>query len=149
MRCVIQRVSSASVTVDGEIIGEIGAGFMVLVGVCQTDEAKDLKYMAEKIPNLRIFEDDEGKMNRSLLDTGGAILAVSQFTLYGDARGSRRPSFIQAARSEKALPMYEELVAAWRSMGICVETGRFGAHMEVSLVNDGPVTLLMDSTKSF
>lgn len=149
MRCVIQRVTSASVTVEGETVGHIGPGFLVLVGVSDLDEAKDMEYMADKVPNLRIFEDDAGKMNRSLLDAGGAILAVSQFTLYGDARGGRRPSFIQAARPEKAIPLYEGLVAAWRSQGIPVETGRFGAHMTVSLVNDGPVTLLLDSTKGF
>ena len=149
MRCVIQRVTSASVTVEGETVGHIGPGFLVLVGVSDLDEAKDMQYMADKVPNLRIFEDDAGKMNRSLLDTGGAILAVSQFTLYGDARGGRRPSFIQAARPEKAIPLYEGLVGAWRSQGIPVETGRFGAHMAVSLVNDGPVTLLLDSTKGF
>jgi len=149
MRCVIQRVNEASVTIDGECVGRIDRGFMILIGVNVDDTDKDLKYMAEKVPNLRIFEDDAGKMNRSLLDVGGEILAVSQFTLYGDARGSRRPSFITAARPEKANPMYEELVAAWRAQGIHVETGRFGADMQVALVNDGPVTLLMDSTKAF
>lgn len=105
--------------------------------------------MAEKVPNLRVFEDEAGKMNRSLLDVGGEVLAVSQFTLYGDARGGRRPSFITAARPEKANPMYEELVAAWRAQGLHVETGRFGADMQVALVNDGPVTILMDSTRAF
>lgn len=149
VRCVIQRVSSASVTVDGEVLGSIGRGFLVLVGVHVDDTEKDLRYMAEKVPNLRVFEDEAGKMNRSLLDVGGEVLAVSQFTLYGDARGGRRPSFITAARPEKANPMYEELVAAWRAQGLHVETGRFGADMQVALVNDGPVTILMDSTRAF
>lgn len=147
MRCVIQRVTQASVTVEGETVGRIGPGFMVLIGVSVDDTDKDVRYMSEKVPNLRIFEDDEGKMNRSLLDVGGAILAVSQFTLYGDARGGRRPSFITAARPEEANALYESLVSAWRAQGVTVETGRFRTHMEVSLVNDGPVTLLLDSTK--
>ena len=149
MRCVIQRVTEASVTVEGEVIGRIGRGFLVLIGVSAEDTDKDLKYMAEKVPNLRIFEDEQGKMNLSLKDVGGAILAVSQFTLYGDARGSRRPSFIQAARPEQANALYEQLVAAWRAQGLTVETGRFRAEMQVSLINDGPVTILMDSTKAF
>ena len=149
MRCVIQRVTEASVTVEGEVIGQIGRGFMVLIGVSAEDTDKDLKYMAEKVPNLRIFEDGQGKMNLSLKDVGGAILAVSQFTLYGDARGSRRPSFIQAARPEQANDLYEQLVAAWRAQGLTVETGRFRAEMQVALINDGPVTILMDSTKAF
>ena len=149
MRCVIQRVTEASVTVEGEVIGRIGRGFMMLIGVSAEDTDKDLKYMAEKVPNLRIFEDEQGKMNLSLKDVGGAILAVSQFTLYGDARGSRRPSFIQAARPEQANALYEQLVAAWRAQGLTVETGRFRAEMQVALINDGPVTILMDSTKAF
>ena len=149
MRCVIQRVTEASVTVEGQVIGRIGRGFMVLIGVSAEDTDKDLKYMAEKVPNLRIFEDEQGKMNLSLKDVGGAILAVSQFTLYGDARGSRRPSFIQAARPEQANALYEQLVAAWRAQGLTVETGRFRAEMQVALVNDGPVTILMDSAKAF
>lgn len=149
MRCVIQRVTSASVTVEGEVVGAIEKGFMVLVGVSTEDTDKDVKYMAEKVPNLRIFEDDEGKMNRSLKDVGGSILAVSQFTLYGDARGGRRPSFIAAGRPEEANALYEQLVAAWRAQGIRVETGRFRTEMQVALVNDGPVTILMDSTKLF
>ena len=149
MRCVIQRVTEASVTVEGEVIGQIGRGFMVLIGVSAEDTDKDLKYMAEKVPNLRIFEDGQGKMNLSLKDVGGAILAVSQFTLYGDARGSRRPSFIQAARPEQANALYEQLVAAWRAQGLTVETGRFRAEMQVALINDGPVTILLDSTKAF
>ena len=149
MRCVIQRVTEASVAIDGETVGRCGRGFMVLIGIHVDDTDKDLTYMAEKVPNLRVFEDPNGKMNLSLKDVGGEILAISQFTLYGDARGSRRPSFITAARPEKASPMYDELVARWRAQGIHVETGRFGADMQVSLVNDGPVTILMDSTKAF
>lgn len=149
MRCVIQRVTQAWVTSEGEETGRIDKGFMVLIGVCAEDTDKDLKYMAEKVPNLRIFEDENGKMNLSLKDVGGAILAVSQFTLYGDARGSRRPSFITAARPEKANELYEKLVESWRAQGIRVETGRFRTDMQVTLTNDGPVTLLMDSTKLF
>ena len=149
MRCVIQRVSSASVISEGEQTGAIEKGFMVLVGVCAEDTEKDVKYMAEKVPNLRIFEDEQGKMNLSLKDVGGAMLAVSQFTLYGDARGGRRPSFTAAARPEAANALYEQLVAAWRAQGITVETGRFRTDMQVSLVNDGPVTILMDSSKLF
>ena len=149
MRAVIQRVLESSVKIDGEVVGQIGQGFLVLIGVEEGDGEKDFQYIATKVPNLRIFEDENGKMNRSLLDVDGQILAVSQFTLLGDARSSRRPSFIQAARPETANPMYERLVACWREMGIHVETGRFGADMKVSLINDGPVTLLMDSHKLF
>lgn len=149
MRCVIQRVTEASVTIDGEMVGRCGKGFLVLICVHVDDIEKDLKYMADKVPKLRVFEDDAGKMNLSLKDIGGEILAVSQFTLYGDARGGNRPSFITAARPEKANPMYEQLVQAWRDQGIHVETGRFGADMKVALVNDGPVTIMMDSTKAF
>lgn len=149
MRAVIQRVTEASVRIEGEVVGEISQGLMVLIGVEEGDGEADLKYMAEKVPNLRIFEDENGKMNRSLLDIGGQILAVSQFTLLGDARGGRRPSFITAARPETANPMYERLVAQWRDRGIHVETGRFGADMKVGLINDGPVTILMDSHKLF
>lgn len=149
MRCVVQRVSSASVTVNGEAVGAIGQGLMVLIGVSDEDTEADLKYMAEKVPNLRIFDDENGVMNRSVLDIGGSILAVSQFTLYGDARGGRRPSYIHAAKPEEANALYEKLIAAWRAKGIQVETGRFRTEMAVSLVNDGPVTILMDSTKLF
>ena len=149
MRCVVQRVSDAYVTSEGEETGRIGRGLMVLIGVSCEDTEKDVKYMAEKVPNLRIFEDENGRMNLSLMDVGGSILAVSQFTLYGDARGSRRPSFIQAARPEQANALYEQLVAAWRAQGLTVETGRFRAEMQVALINDGPVTILMDSTKAF
>lgn len=149
MRAVIQRVERASVSVEGEIRGQIGAGFLVLIGVEEGDGDADFRYIAEKVPNLRVFEDEQGKMNRSLLDVGGELLAVSQFTLLGDARGGRRPSFITAARPETADPMYERLVADWRACGIRVETGVFGAHMKVSLVNDGPVTILLDSRRRF
>lgn len=149
MRAVIQRVERASVSVEGEIKGQIGAGFLALIGVEEGDGDADFRYIAEKVPNLRVFEDEQGKMNRSLLDVGGELLAVSQFTLLGDARGGRRPSFITAARPETADPMYERLVADWRARGIRVETGVFGAHMKVSLVNDGPVTILLDSRRRF
>lgn len=149
MRAVIQRVERASVSVEGEIRGQIGAGFLVLIGVEEGDGDADFRYIAEKVPNLRVFEDEQGKMNRSLLDVDGEVLAVSQFTLLGDARGGRRPSFITAARPETADPMYERLVADWRARGIRVETGVFGAHMKVSLVNDGPVTILLDSRRRF
>lgn len=149
MRCVIQRVSEASVAIDGEVVGRCGKGFLVLIGVHVDDTEKDLAYMTKKVAELRVFEDADGKMNLSLKDIGGSILAISQFTLYGDARGSRRPSFITAARPDKAEPMYEALVESWRGQGIHVETGRFGADMKVSLLNDGPVTILMDSTKAF
>ena len=149
MRAVIQRVERASVSVEGEIRGQIGAGFLVLIGVEEGDGDADFRYIAEKVPNLRVFEDEQGKMNRSLLDVGGELLAVSQFTLLGDARGGRRPSFITAARPETADPRYERRVADWRARGIRVETGVFGAHMKVSLVNDGPVTILLDSRRRF
>ncbi len=149
MRCVVQRVSSASVMVNGQTVGQIEKGLMVLVGVAQGDGEKDMLYMADKVPNLRIFEDEQGKMNLSILDPGGSILAVSQFTLLGDARGGRRPSFIEAARPEAANSMYEELVRRWRETGLKVETGVFQAEMAVSLVNDGPVTILLDSRKNF
>ena len=149
MRCVIQRVTSASVAIDREVVGKCGKGYMILIGVSVDDTEKDLDYMATKIPTLRIFEDENGKMNKSILDVGGEILAISQFTLYGDARSQRRPGFTGAARPDKAIPLYEGLVKAWRDQGIHVETGVFGADMQVSLTNDGPVTMLMDSTKLF
>ena len=149
MRCVVQRVTEASVTVNGETVGAVGPGLMVLIGVSTEDTDADLKYMTEKVPNLRIFDDENGVMNRSVLDAGGSILAVSQFTLYGDARGGRRPSYIRAAKPDEANDMYERLVAAWRAKGIHVETGRFRTDMQVSLVNDGPVTILLDSEKVF
>jgi D-aminoacyl-tRNA deacylase len=149
MRAVLQRVSNARVLVASKITGEIGAGLVVLVAVGRADTADTASAMAEKIVNLRIFNDAQGKMNRSLLDTGGAVLAVSQFTLYGDARGQRRPSFIQAAPPEQGKALYEEFVRALRAMDLKVETGVFQAHMSVELVNDGPVTILLDSDKTF
>ncbi len=149
MRAVIQRVVRASVAVRDQITGEIGKGLMVLVGVEVGDTAADVAYIAEKVPNLRIFEDSEGKMNLSLLDVGGGILAVSQFTLLGDARGGRRPGFTRAERPEAANALYEQVVKQWRERGITVETGIFGADMAVSLVNDGPVTILLDSHRLF
>lgn len=148
MRCVIQKVTRACVTVDGETVGEIGRGFLVLIGVSTEDGDADVRYMAEKVPNLRIFEDEEGRMNRSLTDAGGSILAVSQFTLYGDTRGQRRPGFTRAARPEQAEALYTALVEAWRAKGLTVATGRFRTEMLVSLVNDGPCTILMDSEKT-
>ena len=147
MRCVIQRVTNASVAIDGEVVGKCGKGYMILIGVSVDDTDKDLEYMATKIPTLRIFEDENGKMNKSILDVDGEILAISQFTLYGDARSQRRPGFTGAARPDKAIPMYEGLVEAGRNQGIHVETGGFGADKQVSLTNAGPGTMLMASTK--
>jgi D-tyrosyl-tRNA(Tyr) deacylase len=148
VRAVIQRVTSASVTVDGRVSGKIGAGLLVLLGVSRTDNQAAAPYLAEKIANLRIFSDEAGKMNLSLLDTGGAALVVSQFTLYGDTRGGRRPSYIQAAPPEEAARLYGEFVRNMRTLGVAVETGVFQAHMQVELVNDGPVTILLDSEKT-
>ena len=149
MRAVIQRVKESSVAIEGQVVGRSAQGLMVLIGVEVGDTDKDLSYIADKVPNLRIFEDEAGKMNRSLLDIGGQILAISQFTLLGDARGGRRPSFIAAARPDTAVPLYEALVEKWRSLDIHVETGEFGADMQVSLINDGPVTILLDSRRLF
>ena len=149
MRAVIQRVSHAQVIVNGASTGEIGAGLAVLIAVGRDDPPATAASMAEKIVHLRVFSDEQGKMNRSLLDTGGAVLAVSQFTLYGDARGQRRPSFIQAAPPEKGKTLYEEFVRALKALGVRVETGVFQAHMSVELANDGPVTILLDSDKLF
>lgn len=148
MRAVVQRVSSASVTVDGKFTGKIGAGLLILLGVSRTDSPEAALYLAEKIVNLRIFADPAGKMNLSLLDVRGSALVVSQFTLYGDTRGGRRPSYIQAAPPEEANRLYEEFVQAMRGLGVGVETGIFQAHMKVELVNDGPVTILLDSEKT-
>jgi len=149
MRAVVQRVQRAEVRVQGEVIGRIGPGLVVLVGVAQTDSDADLKVLAEKIVNLRVFADEQGKMNRSLLESGGQVLCVSQFTLYGDCRKGRRPSYDQAAGPETARRLYDDFVAALRAHGIPVATGQFQAMMEVELVNDGPVTLLLDSEKKF
>jgi D-aminoacyl-tRNA deacylase len=149
MRAVIQRVSRANVSVEGRIKGEIAAGLVVLIAVGREDAPATAAAMAEKIAHLRIFNDEAGKMNRSLLDVKGSALAISQFTLYGDARGQRRPSFLQAAGPELGKSLYEEFVGALRGLGVAVETGVFQAHMEVELVNDGPVTILLDTDKAF
>jgi D-tyrosyl-tRNA(Tyr) deacylase len=144
MRVVVQRVTRASVTVQGRAVGSIGAGFLVLAGFTAGDGDEAIEWMADKLANLRVFADSEGKMNRSLLETGGAALVVSQFTLYGDARKGRRPSFVDAAPPEVAEPLYRRLAASLRARGVPVETGEFGAMMAVELVNDGPVTLVLE-----
>ncbi|MGB8495141.1 MAG: D-aminoacyl-tRNA deacylase [Candidatus Acidiferrum sp.] len=149
MRMVVQRVSRAKVTVEGRVTGEIGAGLMILLGVGKEDTPGVAAAMAEKASNLRIFEDEQGKMNRSLLDVKGEALVVSQFTLYGDARGQRRPSFISAAPPEQAKKLYEEFCEAVRRLDVKVGTGIFQAMMSVELVNEGPVTILIDSDKTF
>jgi D-tyrosyl-tRNA(Tyr) deacylase len=149
MRAVVQRVSSASVTVDGRTTGEIGRGLLVFVGIAPQDGDGEARWMADKVANLRIFEDDEGKMNRSLLEIEGEVQIVSQFTLYGDARKGRRPSFVRAAQGAEAERIYEAAVAALRGLGITVATGEFGAMMDVALTNAGPVTILLDSDKQF
>lgn len=149
MRAVVQRVSRASVAVNDQLVSQIGRGFLVLLGVEAGDAERDLAYMADKVANLRVFEDGQGKMNLSLLDTGGQLLVVSQFTLLGDARHGRRPGFTAAEEPGKADLMYQEAAKRWRQMGIPVETGVFRADMAVSLVNDGPVTILLDSKKLF
>lgn len=145
MRVVVQRTREASVTVAGEIVGQIDHGLMLLVGITHEDGEKEVEFVADKIANLRIFEDEEGKMNHSVLETGGQILSVSQFTLYGDCRKGRRPNFMAAARPDNAEPLYELFNAKLREKGLQVETGRFGAMMDVSLRNDGPVTLIVES----
>jgi D-tyrosyl-tRNA(Tyr) deacylase len=144
MRIVLQRVSRATVTVDGRLTGEIGRGLLLLVGFTHDDEEPTLRWMAEKVRGLRIFPDDEGKMNRSVEEVGGALLVVSQFTHYGDTSRGRRPSFVTAARPEVAIPLYERFVEILREGGRPVETGEFGAMMDVELVNDGPVTLVLE-----
>ncbi len=149
MRAVVQRVSQASVTVAGEVVGQIGPGMLVLLGVADGDDERDAATLADKIVGLRIFEDEEGKMNRGLADIGGAMLVVSQFTLLGDCRKGRRPSFVAAAAPETAERLYEVFVEHVKAAGIEVGTGRFRQHMDVALVNDGPVTLLLDSRKLF
>lgn len=149
MRAVLQRVTEASVTVDGTIVGAIGHGLMALVGVEGSDTEADARYLAEKMHGLRIFRDDEGKFNRDIAEAGGAVLLVSQFTLHGDCRKGRRPSFIDAARPELAEPLYQRLAEMLREKGLTVATGVFGAHMDVRLLNDGPVTILLDSRKLF
>lgn len=149
MRSVVQRVKRASVTVKGETVGEISAGLLVLLGFRPEDGENDLNWMVDKLVGLRIFEDEEGKMNRSVLDVGGEILVVSQFTLYGDCRSGKRPSFTSAAPPELAKDLYERSLETLRSRGVQVETGVFQAQMDVELINDGPVTLLLDSEKKF
>jgi D-aminoacyl-tRNA deacylase len=149
MRVVVQRVSRAQVTVDGRVTGQIAVGLMILVGVGRGDTSAVAASMAEKVANLRIFEDEQAKMNKSLLDANGGALVVSQFTLYGDARGQRRPSFLAAAPPDKAVALYEEFSAALRKLGITVATGVFQTTMSVELVNEGPVTILLDSDKTF
>ncbi|MCB9778907.1 MAG: D-tyrosyl-tRNA(Tyr) deacylase [Alphaproteobacteria bacterium] len=147
MRAVVQRVSEASVTIEGEVVGRIGAGFLVLLGVGPADGAAEVDWLARKIAGLRVLEDEQGRMNRSLLDAGAGALVVSQFTLYGDCRKGRRPSFVGAAPPEHAEPLYEAFCEALAAQGVTpVERGRFGADMKVALVNDGPVTLILDSS---
>jgi D-aminoacyl-tRNA deacylase len=145
MRVVLQRSKEAKVTVDGNVVGEISKGFVLLVGVTHQDQEEDALYLADKIANLRVFEDENGKMNLSLLDVGGEILSVSQFTLYGDCRKGRRPNFMEAAKPEHALKIYEAFNNFLREKGLKVETGKFGAMMDVQLINDGPVTLIVES----
>lgn len=149
MRAVVQRVSRASVTVKGRVVGEIGCGLVALVGINRTDTAEDAEYLADKIAHLRVFEDDLGKMNRSLQETGGPVLAVSQFTLYGDCRKGRRPSFYDAAPPEEARELYEIFISKLEKLGLKVVTGCFREHMLVEIINDGPVTILLDSNKLF
>ena len=149
MRAVVQRVSSASVTVDGRVAGAIGRGLLILVGIAVDDTESDATYVGEKIAGLRVFPDDEGLMNRSLEEAGGAALVVSQFTLFGDVRKGRRPSFVTAAKEPLARDLYERTGAVIAARGIEVSYGEFGAHMDVALVNDGPVTILLDSKRTF
>jgi D-tyrosyl-tRNA(Tyr) deacylase len=149
MRAVVQRVRSASVAVDGHVVGAIGPGLLVFVGVASADGPEDIRYIAAKIHDLRVFPDEAGRMNRSVVETGGSVLVVSQFTLYADCRKGRRPSFDAAAPAPMAEAMYLDVVRALRERGLTVETGRFQADMEVALVNDGPVTMLLDSGKAF
>ena len=149
MRAVVQRVSSSRVTVDNVVTGEINQGLLVLLGVTHEDTSKDVDYMIDKVLNLRIFEDENGKMNLSLKDINGELLIVSQFTLYGDCRKGRRPGFSDAARPEVAIPLYEEFIKKARKEDIKVGTGKFGADMMVDIANNGPVTILLDSQKNF
>lgn len=149
MRAVVQRVTQASVTVEGEVVGEVGPGLLVLLAAGGNDTDRDLDWMVRKVLGLRIFEDDDGKMNRDLLEVGGSLLVVSQFTLYGDCRKGRRPSFVRAASPDVAEPAVDRFVERARAMGVHCETGRFRTTMSVSLVNQGPVTLLLDSEKTF
>jgi len=148
VRLVIQRVKESKVTVNGSTTGSIRSGLLVLIGIAREDTRAEVDYMLDKLLRLRIFPDDAGKMNRNIGESGGGMLLVSQFTLYGDTRGGRRPSYIEAARPEEASHLYDEFVRSVRALGVPVETGVFQAHMEVELVNDGPVTILLDSEKS-
>ena len=149
MRAVVSRVAWARVGADGELTGEIGAGLLVLVGVTHADTGADAAWLAAKVANLRVFDDDQGTMNRSLLEVGGAALVVSQFTLYGDARRGRRPSYVAAAPPERAAPLVESVAKSLAGEGVPVATGRFGADMRVESAGDGPVTILLDSTRGF
>jgi D-aminoacyl-tRNA deacylase len=149
MRAVVQRVSKASVTVSGSVVGEIRLGLVVLLGISAQDDKSDAEYLAEKIAGLRIFEDDKGKMNRSVTDINGDVLAISQFTLFGDVRRGKRPSFDKAARPDHARELYERFVAQIRGLNLRCETGQFQATMSISLTNEGPVTILLDSSKLF
>ena len=146
MRALVQRVAEARVTVDGQVVGEVGAGLLVLLGVTHTDTAAQAAWLAGKVAGLRIFEDADGKMNRSVGDVGGSVLAVSQFTLYGDCRKGRRPSFDSAARPDQARALYDAFVAGLSALGVTVATGVFQAHMQVALVNDGPVTIMIEAS---
>jgi D-tyrosyl-tRNA(Tyr) deacylase len=145
MRAVLQRVTRARVLVDNEVVGEIGRGLLILLGVARADSVEDARWLADKLASLRIFADAEGKMNRDVTEVGGGVLVVSQFTLYGDCRKGRRPSFVDAAPPDHAIPLYEAFVNAVKALGIPTATGRFGAMMQVELTNDGPVTLILDS----
>lgn len=149
MRVVIQRVTAARVRVGEGVVGEIGPGLLVLLGVARGDGPKDVEYIAGKLRDVRVFEDDQGRMNRSVVEAGGRLLVVSQFTLYGDVRKGRRPSFDQAAPPEMARQLYEDVVRRLREQGLTVETGAFQAHMQVELINDGPVTIMLDSARTF
>lgn len=149
MRAVVQRVNSSHVAVEGSIVGEIGRGLMVLLGITREDTMADIAYLKDKIINLRIFEDEDGKMNLSLKDVGGELLIISQFTLYGDCRKGRRPNFMEAASGDEARVLYDDFVAELKKEDIKVATGEFGAYMQVHIENDGPVTLLIDSKKNF
>lgn len=149
MRLVVQRVTSSKVTVDNVVIGKINKGFNVLIGISNDDTIEDLKYLKDKLVNLRVFEDENDKMNLSLLDIKGDILAISQFTLYGDCRKGRRPNFMNAMSGESAIKLYEDFVKMLKETGLKVETGKFGADMKVDIQNDGPVTILLDSKKEF
>ena len=149
MRAVVQRVKESSVKVEGDVVGSIGLGFNILLGIGKDDSEEDLKYLKDKIINLRVFEDEDGKMNLSLQDVGGDLLVISQFTLYGDCRKGRRPNFMSALGGEEAERLYELFIKECSKEGINVKSGRFGAEMEVHIINDGPVTILLDSKKTF